>query len=310
MIEEHLYQNSGIVLNYYEIKNNLTPIVLLHAQGVDAGSFEPVYTKLSKRFHIYSVDCYGHGKSLHDAAKYNVVDIGNAVIDFIKNEIKENVCLLGHSSGGLIAAYVASHSDVCEYLILEDPPFFSSQGERRKDTFNYVDLSTVCNEFLKQTEETDFVLYYFNHQYAWNFFPEESREKIRKKMTDLAAKSRQRHPDRDLKVPFWPKAALSAFKGMNCYDPRFGEAFYDDSFHRGIPHEELLRNIRCKTLFMKAKTNVSPEGILMAALSEEDVQRTAKLVTDCTVVRFDCGHGIHIEKRNEFIDCILSLLIV
>ena len=61
----------------------------------------------------------------------------------------EPACLLGHSSGGLIAAYAASRSDLCCALVLEDPPFFSCQGERRKQSFNYVDLSTVCHEFLR-----------------------------------------------------------------------------------------------------------------------------------------------------------------
>ena len=31
----------------------------------------------------------------------------------------------------------------------------------------------------------------------------------------------------------------------------------------------------------------------MAALGEEDVERASQLIRDCTVVRFDCGHGIH-----------------
>lgn len=33
-------------------------------------------------------------------------------------------------------------------------------------------------EFLTQTETSDFVLYYFSRQYAWNFFPEKSKEFI------------------------------------------------------------------------------------------------------------------------------------
>ena len=31
---------------------------------------------------------------------------------------------------------------------------------------------------MTQTETSDFVLYYFSRQYAWNFFPEESKEFI------------------------------------------------------------------------------------------------------------------------------------
>lgn len=161
-----VYEKNDICLKYYEICSDNPPLVLIHAQGVDSESFFKVMPKLAKKYHVYAVDCYGHGGSLHDASKYNVVDIGNAVIDFIQNETEPPVSLLGHSSGGLIAAYVASHSDLCLNLILEDPPFFSSQGERRKSTFNFVDLSTVCHEFLTQTEVSDFVLYYFSRQYA------------------------------------------------------------------------------------------------------------------------------------------------
>ncbi len=304
---EHFYENKGVKLKYYELKNDLPPMVLLHAQGVDATSFDNVWVKLANKYHIYAVDCYGHGGSLHDAKQYNVAAIGKSVIHFIEDVVKEKVFLLGHSSGGLIAAYIASNTDLCNYLILEDPPFFSSQGERRKSSFNYIDLSTVCHNFIHQTECKDFVLYYFSNQYTWNFFPKASREKVKGKMTAMAAKYRKKHPDRNLKVLFWPKAALGGFQGMNKYDPLFGEAFYNDSFHSGIPHADILKNIKCRTIFMKAKTNISEDGILMAALSEEDLERVSELIADCQTVHFDCGHGIHIEKPKEFIECLTGL---
>lgn len=307
MIEKKLYQKQDIRLNYYEIENKLQPLVLIHAQGVDATSFDQVWKQLSKCYHVYSIDCYGHGESLHHAERYNVEDIGKAMICFIEDVIKQKVFLLGHSSGGLIAAYIASNSELCSYLILEDPPFFSSQGERRKDTFNYVDLSTICHNFINQTESKDFVLYYFRNQYVWNFFPEESRERIKKIMIKMATYHRKKHPNKNLKVLFWPKAALSAYRGMNNYDPLFGEAFFNDRFHSEIPHEKLLKKIKCKTVFMKAKTDISEDGILMAALSEEDLNRVSVLITNLQIVRFDCGHGIHMERPKEFVECLMSL---
>lgn len=166
MISKHIYKKQGIGLNYYEIRNTLQPLVLIHAQGVDAASFENVWEPLSKQYHVYSIDCYGHGESLHNAKRYNVEDISKAIICFLEDVVKKNVFLLGHSSGGLIAAYIASKTELCSYLILEDPPFFSSQGERRKNTYNYMDLSTVCHNFINQSESKDFVLYYFSNQYA------------------------------------------------------------------------------------------------------------------------------------------------
>ena len=307
MPEKHVYQRQEIRLSYYEIKNTLPPFLLIHAQGVDATSFKKIWGPLSRSYHVYSVDCYGHGESLHNAERYNVADIGEAICCFIHDIVKENVFLLGHSSGGLIAAYVASHTELCRCLVLEDPPFFSSQGEMRKKTYNYIDLSTVCHNYINQSASRDFVLYYFSNQYAWNFFPEKSREKIRQKMVGMAAKYRKKHPSKNLNVLFWPKAALEGFRGMNQYDPLFGETFFNDSFHSKILHEDLLKPINCKTLFMKARTNFSEDGILMAALSDDDLEKAAELIGDCQVVRFDCGHGIHIEKPKEFINCLIKL---
>lgn len=306
-MNERNYENQGIRLKYYEVQNNFQPLVLIHAQGVDGKSYANVVKQLSKKFHIYSIDCYGHGGSLHNPMEYNIKSIGCAIIDFIENEIGRKVWLLGHSSGGLIAAYIAAETDLCEKLILEDPPFFACQAERRKSTFNYIDLSTICHIYNTQKEKSDFVLYYFWNQYAWNFFPEQSRDKVKSKLTKMAAAYRTKYPSKDLKVLFWPKAALAGFQGMNNYDPLFGEAFYTDSFHCGILHEDILKKVKCKTVFMKAKTNTNSDGILMAALNEDDVQRVVELISDCKIVHFECGHGIHIEKPKEFVQCLLDL---
>ena len=306
-MNEKIYENQGIRLKYYEAQNSFQPLVFIHAQGVDGQSYASVAKQLSKKFHIYSVDCHGHGGSLHNPEEYNIKSIGAAIIDFIENEIGQKVWLLGHSSGGLIAAYIAAETELCEMLILEDAPFFASQGERRKSTFNYIDLSTICHKYITQEEKSDFVLYYFSNQYAWNFFPEQSREKVKGKLIKMAAAYRTKHPSKDLKVPFWPKAALAGFQGMNHYDPLFGEAFYTDSFHFGILHEDILRKINCKTIFMKAKTNINSNGILMAALNDDDVKRVSELIGNCKIVHFDCGHGIHIEKPKEFVKCLLDL---
>lgn len=306
-MNERIYENQGIRLKYYEVQNNFQPLVLIHAQGVDGQSYANVAKYLSKKFHIYSIDCYGHGGSLHNPKEYNIKSIGCAIIDFIENEIGQKVWLLGHSSGGLIASYIAAETELCEMLILEDPPFFSCQGERRKSTFNYIDLSTVCHTYITQGEKSDFVLYYFCNQYAWKFFPEQSRDKVKGKLTKMASAYRTKHPSKNLKVLFWPKAALAGFQGMNNYDPLFGEAFYTDSFHCGILHEDILKKINCKTIFMKAKTNINSDGILMAALSDDDVKRVAELIDNCKIIHFDCGHGIHIEKPKEFVKCLLDI---
>mgnify|MGYP003551249587 FL=1 len=295
------------ILNYYEVGSAKNKLLLLHAQGTNSCSFDNVVTKLAKYYHVYMVDYYGHGKSSRNPEKYNLVSIGNDIMDFIENVICDSVAVLGHSSGGLIAAYIAAQSPRCTKLILEDPPFFSSWGERRYNTYNYKDLSSVCHNFLLQDVEKDFVYYYFKNQYCWNFFPDESRETVREKLSGFALKYRTKHPDKNLKVMFWPKKFLEGFNGLQYYDPHFGEAFYNDSFNDTVDYNDLLSKIKCNTLFMKAKTTIGENGLLQGALSDEDLQRVNALIENMKIKQFDCGHGIHTEKAKQFVEAIISI---
>ena len=53
---------------------------------------------------------------------------------------------------------------------------------------------------------------------------------------------------------------------------------------------------------MKARTSYSTDGILLAALDEDDLERVCAMLPSCTLVRFNCGHGIHIEKSMAMMD--------
>ena len=308
LINKQFITSDNSTINYYEIDNSNPILLIIHAQGTNAISYSKVVKKLSKKFHIILVDCYGHGKSSHNREKYNIVSQGNDLIEFIKATTNGNITVLGHSSGGLIACYIASHSTFCNNLILEDPPLFSSNGEKRVNYYNYKDLSTVCHNYINQDKENDFVYYYFMNQYCWKFFPEDSREKIRNKLGEFALKFRKKHPHKTLKVPFWPKKFLEGFNGLNEYDPYFGENFYNDSFNNNIDYNKLLSNIQCNTLFMKANTAIADDGLIQGALTDEDLKQVTSLIKNIKVEYFDCGHGIHSEMPKEFIRCVNETL--
>lgn len=304
LINKQYKTKSGNVINYYLSKTDNPPLLLIHAQGTNATSYSNIVDRLSKMYNLILVDCYGHGKSSHNKKTYNLIDIGNDLIEFIENTVKGKLVVLGHSSGGLIACYIASKYPECDNLILEDPPLFSSNGERRYTTFNYKDLSSVCHKFINQDEEKDFVYYYFLNQYMWNFFPDKSRDKVKGRLGKIALKYRIKHPDKMLKVPFFPKMALEVFRGMNEYDPYFGENFYNDSFNANVDYDDVLQNIKCPTLIMKAKTTIGENGLLQGAMSDEDLKKSLELISDSSVKYFDCGHGIHIEKPKQFIQSL------
>ena len=295
------------IINYYETDSNNHILLIIHAQSANSSSYSSVIKKLSKKFHLIIIDCYGHGKSSHNKEKYNIISQGDDLIEFIQYKTAEKISILGHSSGGLIACYIASKSDLCNNLILEDPPLFSSVGEKRFNYYNYNDLSTICHNFINQEEE-DFVYYYVMNQYMWNFFPENPRKKIREKSGKSARKYRKEHPDKPLKIRFWPKKFLEAFNGMEQYDPYFGENFYNDTFNCNIDYSKLLSEINCKTLFMKANTKIADDGIIMGALTDENLQQVTALIKNIRVEYFNCGHGIHNEKKKEFVKSVIGTI--
>ena len=310
LINKKFTTSDNSLINYYETENKGSILLMIHAQGANSSSFFKQVQQLSKNFHIILVDCYGHGKSSHNVEKYNLKSQGEDLIEFINtiSNSNEKVNILGHSSGALIASYIASKSDKVENLILEDGPFFASVGERRFNTYNYLDLSMVCHFFTNQNEIKDFPYYYFMNQYCWDFFPEKSREDIRNKLGKFALKYREKNPDKTLFVPFWPRKFLEVFNGLNEYDPHFGVSFYDDSFNFGVDYEELLQNINCPTLFMKANTIIAEDGIVQGALTDEDLSKVDSLIKNMDIKYFDCGHGIHNEKSREFVSTVRSFL--
>jgi pimeloyl-ACP methyl ester carboxylesterase len=57
--------------------------------------------------------------------------------------IGETAVVSGHSSGGLLAVWLAANApDTVRGVILEDPPLFTTTLPRAEKTWNYVDLAT------------------------------------------------------------------------------------------------------------------------------------------------------------------------
>ena len=136
----------------------------------------------------------------------------------------------------------------------------------------------------------------------------DSREKVRSKLGGFALKYRKEHPEKNLRVRFWSKKFLEGFNGLNDYDPYFGENFYNDSFNSNINYEKLLSNIKCNTLFLKAKTIIGEDGLIQGALSDDDLKHVTSLIKNIKVRYFNCGHGIHNEKAKEFMRCVNEIV--
>lgn len=87
-----------------------TPVVLIHGVGLNADSWGAQINALTSRFKICALDQPGHGQSapldLPEGRRLRVSDISERMAPVLRS-LREPVCLVGHSLGGLIALDIA-----------------------------------------------------------------------------------------------------------------------------------------------------------------------------------------------------------
>lgn len=300
-VEKQVLLN-GSTLNYAEGPDNGPPLLLIHGQISDWRSWSRVLPALSRTHHVFAVDCHGHGGSDRAPHKYRATAAAADMRRFLADVVGAPALVAGHSSGGLIAAVLAADSpEWVRGVALEDPPFFSSVLPAAQKTFNYVALATVAHRFLA-SGQTDFTAYFLQHSGMWQLFGELAGPLQRSGM-----RRRRRHPDKPVRFAALPPSFNELFRAADSYDPRFGEAFYDNSFHEGFDHAGTLERIAVPTALMHANWTHDKDGVLLAAMSGADAARARSLLRHATFHRIDSGHSIHFEKRREFVAVLLAL---
>lgn len=286
----------GTVLNYGEGPDNGPALFFLHGQAVTWEDYVKVLPALSKKFHIYAVDCHGHGESSQDPAKYTAAAMGADFTWFLENIVGEAAIVSGHSSGGLLTAWLAANSPQwVRGIVIEDAPFFATEPGRREKTFAWLGFRDIHN-FLNQSEETDYTRYYLEHDYIQTLFGP-SWEKIRESAYRYMAK----HPDKPLRLFYLPTSMNIAF-GLTegPYDLRFGDTFYDGSWFDGFDQAETLSRIECPSVLIHTNWQYDGNGILLAAMDGDDAARAHALMAGNELVNVNSGHNVHYEKPKEF----------
>ncbi|NLE64243.1 MAG: alpha/beta hydrolase [Bacteroidales bacterium] len=304
LIEKQIKLDDGTLLNYAEGHKNGPPLLLIHGQAAAWQIYGKVIKELSNHYHIYAIDCHGHGKSSRTPKKYSAKLMGKDFIWFIENVIGKPVIVSGHSSGGLLAAWLAANSPKNVLgVVLEDPPFFSSEANRCEKTFAWLDLFVPCHNFLKQNETNDFTLYYLENCYWINLFGE-GKEGIIK-----SAKSyREKHHDQRLVIFYLPPSINRSFYFMDKYDPQFGNAFYDCSWMEDFNHEETMLKISCPSVLIHTKWSYDEKGVLMAGMNGEDAKKAHSLIKNNILINIDLGHSVAYENPKKFIEIMLDFL--
>ena len=293
----------GTTVNYAEGPNNGPALLLVHGQGMEWEDYASVLPDLAERYHVFAVDCFGHGESAHNPALYSCKANGDALIAFAHDVIGEPYAVSGHSSGGIIAAYIAAHDAAnVTACILEDPPLFRVTPEEAQEgagTFAWHDGYTVAHSFLQQGDVTDYPAWYAAHSYLFGLFGG-----LQPLLAEQTAAWCAQHPDEHVTNAWVPRAWTRGMYFMDDYDPRFGEAFYDGSWMSGIDQEATLRAITCPTVYLKATTRYGDDGVLYAATSDEDAARVQACLAQCDYREIDSGHDIHVEHPDAFVAAV------
>ncbi|MTI56587.1 alpha/beta fold hydrolase [Geosporobacter ferrireducens] len=302
--EKQIKLDDGTVLNYTEGPDNGPPLFLIHGQSMKWEDYARVLSDLAKYYHVYAIDCHGHGKSSHDSTKYTGVAMGKDFIWFIENVIGEAVVISGHSSGGILGAWVAANApELVLGLVLEDPPFFSVEPEEMQNTFVWYENMEVAHGFLNQSEVNDFVVYYLENSYMWGLFGD-----LRILLANSARKYREKNPGEPLKLWYVPYKWIHGTLYLDEFDLEFTETFYTGEWFEGLDQEETLSKIDVPTIYIKAETMYGKDGVLYAANSDEDAERVRNLIKGSKMITIKSGHDIHFEKPKKFVQIMVDFL--
>lgn len=304
--EKSIQLPDGDTLAYAESKDtSLQPLLLIHGQTGAWQDYAPILPEVATKYHVFAIDCHGHGKSSKNPEKYNAKNIAKDIAWFVEHAINKPIIISGHSSGGLLAAYfAANYPNLVEGALLEDPPFFSTeQGDRWEHSFAYIDTYEPIHRFLNQTEEKDWVLFYLKNA-AWGRF---IGERNLNKMIRYAAKYRRKHPGKPLNFFFLPDSINHIFWFMDEYDLKFGESFYNGRWFDGYNQTEILSKVTCPTVLIHTKWSVDDNGILMAAMSGGDAEKANNLMQNSTIFNIDSGHDSHFEAPKDFLEALAQL---
>lgn len=303
-VEKQKTLDNGTILNYAEGSDNGPSLLLIHGQGMAWQDYIYVLPELSASYHVFVVDCHGHGESSHDASRYTCETMGQDFVAFIETVIDEPCVVSGHSSGGILATWIAANSpESVRGLIIEDAPFFSVEPDEMQNTFVWKDGFEVVHDFLNQQEETSLSVYYFRNSYLWGLFGG-----LQNIIADSADKYQETHPNKPIKIWYVPYNMTRVALFFDQYDPLFGEAFYTGSWFDGTDQAEILAGVQCPTVYLKAMTRRGEDGVLWAANSDEDASKVNGLLKNSHMVTFGTGHDIHMEEPADFIKVFIDFL--
>lgn len=298
----------GYLSNYAEGPRNGPSLVLIHGQGSKWQDYMMVLPELAERFHVFAVDVPGHGGSDRlPPDQYRNARVGALLAEFIATVSDEPVILSGHSSGALLAAWIAANRpELVSGVVLEDPPFYSSIMPRAASTTG----GAIFDLAVRYIADPDggFTRFFVERGDYFAFFGG-----FKTAIVNYALGYIDAHPGEPLEIYFLPPFVNIFFRGLDDYDPAFGAAWFDNGWYEGFDTDATLSSIAVPTTLVHTtywrdqNGTYYEDGILMAAMDGQDKERTMSQLRDVELVEVASGHLVHFERPREYLQAVFEL---
>lgn len=298
-IVEKTMKVGEVTLRYVEGPANGPPLLLLHAQHMDWFSYSRVLPELSKTYRVFAVSYHGHGGTSAPPELMDAAHIGADLATFIETVIGEPAFVTGNSSGGLLTTWLAANRpDLVRAALLEDPPLFTAEVPRSQQTVAFRTFTT-CHTYLDTARDQDWLLFWVNSNKG--FIVKRAGEVGFNALVAGINDYRAANPGERLELNLLQDMMRLFMRGLDVYDPHFGDAFFDGRWNAGFDHADALGRITAPTLLLHANFTHQEDGTLEGAIDQADADRVMSLLKNGTYERIDAGHTVHIEKPEAFI---------
>ncbi len=302
---EKQFDTGEVVLNYVEGPDNGVPFLLIPGQMESWQGYKLVMPELAKRFHVFSVDLRGHGKSSRTPGHYSYNICGNDLKLFLEKVVKEPAIVSGLSSGGVLAVWLAAYApDDVVAIISEDPPMFSSIWPRITEEKYMAYMFQAAVDTLGNPAGRDLEAY-LSRMGA----PQPGKDEllyipapVAKAFTALFNFNKAIKPNRPYDIPLLSYEIRVGTKFFMEYDVDFSQATIDGRLSEGFDPEDALKKVKCPMLLLQATWSRHETWGLLGAMDDADVQKIQSLVKDLRYAHLESTHGIHVGNPQWYLE--------
>jgi len=283
---ERTFDTGQVRLNCAEGPASGPALVLLHGLGRRWQVFLPLIPALSLRWHIFAPDLRGHGKSSRVARGYHGPQYAEDIAHLLRERMSTPAVLFGHSLGGMLAMWVASHHpELVRALILGDNMIAVRHlQDPMLHSPTYRALFPGLRDLVRRGGSVE--------QIAEGI----GRIVLPVPGTDKTAMIRDLPGNDEAYLLSWARCVQQA-------DPEAYDMTLDGSSIEGWDGETVLRGITCPTLLLQASREL---GGLM---SDADVALATRLLPHHTHVKFrNLGHALFIQQPEPVLRAVTNFL--